>query len=827
MVNREQEIFSAALERTSETERAAFLDAACAGSPEARGRIEALLRAAAAAGGFLAESQAIVREGPGMRIDRYHLRERIGEGGFGVVYLAEQEEPVRRTVALKIIKLGMDTRAVVARFEAERQALAMMEHPNIARVLDGGATETGRPYFVMELVRGVPITTFCNERRLRVRERLELFLQVCRAVHHAHQKGVIHRDLKPSNILITLHDGQPVAKVIDFGIAKATHEPLTEKTLLTRLHVFVGTPAYMSPEQVGLGGIDVDTRSDIYSLGALLYELLADSPVLDAQALLAGGYAEVQRVIHHVEPPAPSQRVAALEPEAKMTVALQRRCGPARLLADLRGDLDRIVLKCLEKDRTRRYETTDALARDITRHLCNEPVLARPATLGYRATKFMRRRRRGVLAGAAVFALLTTLASYHARRLATERDRAQLEAQKAAKVSEVLTELVTSADPFRTPDPQGSLGASAARVRREFAQQPDVRADILSAIGKVHLRRGEFDDALPLLTEALAAARAVGQADLRLAQTLSNLGVLRSERGDHAGAVPLLEEALVLRRRLLNNQHNDVAVSLVELGRVQRSRDRLDLAEPLFREALAIRRKVLGDEHREVAVSLGDVASLLWHKGELAAAEPFFLESAAMHRKTVGPDHPNVGQTLANLALLKIDQGELAAAETLFQQALEISRKSFGAKHWRTARVVGHLGTVWRRQGRLDEAVAALDEALPLVCASLGPDCLLAAALRSERARVHLERGEAGPAEALLRDALRVQRGSHAEDGWRSATTKSLLGAALLGLGRTDEAEGLLLEASRVLPDLPGPQGRETKATRECLALVARARTGS
>lgn len=510
-----------------------------------RERVAALLEAAAAAGGFLAETEAPVRESPGMCIGRYRLHERIGDGGFGVVYRAEQERPVRRTVALKVIKLGMDTRAVVARFEAERQALAMMEHPNIARVLDGGATETGRPYFVMELVRGVPITTFCNEGRLPLRERLELFLQICRAVQHAHQKGGIHRDLKPSNILVARVDDRPVAKVIDFGIAKATYEPLTDRTLLTRLHVFLGTPAYMSPEQVAPGGCDVDTRSDIYSLGALLYELLTDAPVLDGPALLAAGYAEIQRTIQQVEPPPPSQRVAALAVAAKQVTALRRRCAPEWLVAELRGDLDRIVLKCLEKDRARRYETTENLARDITRYLCNEPVLARPATLGYQAAKFVRRHRRGVLVAAAAIAVLTGFGIYHTRRLAIERDRARLEAAKAAKVSELLTDIVTSSDPYRTPTAVGILEETAARARQEFAGQPDVRAEILNAIGRTYLRRGEHDRAEPLLAEALTAARSLERPDPRLAQILSNLGVLRSARGDPAGAGPWLEEALV------------------------------------------------------------------------------------------------------------------------------------------------------------------------------------------------------------------------------------------------------------------------------------------
>ncbi len=823
-VRGEQDIFCAALERTSQTSRAAFLAQACADDSVSRQRIEELLRAADAAGEFLSDTAAPVHETTGSQIDRYRLGERIGEGGFGVVYAAEQQRPVRRTVALKIIKLGMDTRAVVARFEAERQALALMEHPNIARVFDGGATATGRPYFVMELVRGVPITTFCNEQRFRLNERLELFVQVCRAVQHAHQKGIIHRDLKPSNILITREDSRAIAKVIDFGIAKATREPLTPDAQVTQHQVFMGTPAYMSPEQVGLGQGDVDTRSDIYSLGALLYELITDSPALDAPTLLAGGYADVQRAVQQSDPRPPSHRIAALDADEKARVAAHRRAPPGRLHLELRGDLDRIVLKALEKDRSRRYQTTGDLAEDILRHLRHEPVLAQLPTLRYRASKFVRRHRRGVVAGAVAFSLTTGFALYHTHRLAAERDRAQLEAHKAVKVSELLTELLVAGDPYRSPSPHGVLEASAASVRQEFAQQPEVRAEILNAVGRVYLRRGDYAKAGPVLEEALAAGRAIGRPDTRLAQALCNLGVMRKEIGDAKGAVPLLAESLVLRRQLLQNNHNDVAVSLVELGRAQTALERFDLAEPLFREALTMRRRVLGEEHREVAVSLGDLALLLWQTGELTEAEELFRQSLAMHRRTLGPDHPNVAASLVNFAQLRIDQNELADAEALLRAALPSVQRTFGEKHWRVARIMGHLATVWRRQGRLDEAATTLDSALAMAKAALGAERPLIAALALERAQVHLDRDEPAAAEPLLREALRVHRLSYGEDGWRVASNKCLLGAALLRLGRPAEAETYLRAATQNLKDLPGPQGRQTAFAREQLALLERSR---
>ncbi|MBL9172596.1 MAG: protein kinase [Verrucomicrobiales bacterium] len=408
----EATILEKALTFDSREAREAYLQGACGGDRQLRMEIDSLLAAHEAAGGFLAgktskEAQTILgetplREGPGTRIGRYKLLQQVGEGGMGVVYMAEQEEPVRRRVALKIIKLGMDSRQVVARFEAERQALAMMDHPNIAKVLDGGATESGRPYFVMELVQGVPITEFCDRARLSAKDRLKLFTQVCQAVQHAHQKGIIHRDLKPSNVLVTLHDGVPVPKVIDFGIAKATNQGLTEKTLFTNFATMIGTPAYMSPEQAEMSGLDVDTRTDIYSLGVLLYELLTGTTPFPERRLRSLGYGEMQRVIVEEEPDRPSTRLSTMDQQERAVVV--RNCGEdGSMLADLlSGDLDWIVMKCLEKDRTRRYDSATGLAADVLRHLGNEPVSARPPSPAYRFHKWVRRNRRVFATGVSV-----------------------------------------------------------------------------------------------------------------------------------------------------------------------------------------------------------------------------------------------------------------------------------------------------------------------------------------------------------------------------------------------------------------------------------------
>src|SRR6266704_2408520 len=463
--NREETIFAAALALPPE-ERAACLDQACGGDAALRHRVEVLLNSHDASA-FLEEpaapaSMPTLRISPplseqaGDRIDRYKLLQQIGEGGCGVVYMAEQDEPVRRRVALKVIKLGTDTKQVIARFEAERQALALMDHPNIAKVFDAGTTDSphpasghplpsdgrgaggeglryvsaGRPYFVMELVRGIKITEFSDHNNLPTRERLELFLQVCRAIQHAHQKGIIHRDIKPSNILVTINDGVPVPKVIDFGIAKATQGRLTDKTLFTAFEQFIGTPAYMSPEQAEMSGLDIDTRSDIYSLGVLLYELLTGKTPFDSKELLEAGLDAMRRTIQEKEPERPSTKLSTMVEGEITSTAKRHQTEPPKLISSVRGDLDWIVMKCLEKDRARRYETANGLARDLQRHLNHEPVAARPPSTAYRLQKAIRRHKLAFAAGAAVAAALLVGTSVGTWK-AIEASRAQHAAENA------------------------------------------------------------------------------------------------------------------------------------------------------------------------------------------------------------------------------------------------------------------------------------------------------------------------------------------------------------------------------------------------------------
>jgi serine/threonine protein kinase/tetratricopeptide (TPR) repeat protein len=517
----EASIFLAALQQPSPDGRAAFLDQACGGNGELRRNVEMLLLAHVRAGDFLAQAPAPVgatvdlpvTEAPGTLIGPYKLLEQIGEGGFGVVFMAEQTQPVRRKVALKVIKPGMDTKQVVARFEAERQALALMDHPNIARIFDGGATASGRPYFVMELVKGVPVTEYCDRQRLTTRRRLELFLSVCRAVQHAHQKGVIHRDLKPSNVLVAVHDVTPVTKVIDFGIAKAAGPQLTDKTLFTGFAQLVGTPLYMSPEQAGQSSLDVDTRSDVYSLGVLLYELLTGTTPFGGETLRQAGYDEMRRIIREEEPPRPSTRLSTLEKGSLATICERRGAEPGKLCREVRGELDWVVMKALEKDRDRRYESASALAADVQRYLDDAPVLACPPSAGYRLQKFARRNRTALTTvGAVALALLlgTAVSTWQAveanaaRRVSDKHYRWAREAvdQMLSEVGQERLRDVPSMEPVRR-----ELLEKALAFYQKFLQEQGTDPAVRQETGRAYLRVGDIQLLLGQKGEAREAHR--------------------------------------------------------------------------------------------------------------------------------------------------------------------------------------------------------------------------------------------------------------------------------------------------------------------------------
>jgi serine/threonine protein kinase len=557
----EESIFDAARGLSEPGERSRFLQRQCAGHPELLERLKRLLLAEARSQEFLRddplglesldeEIQGLdpIAEQPGTVIGRYKLLEQIGEGGFGVVYLAEQQEPVRRLVALKIIKLGMDTRQVIARFEAERQALALMDHPHIAKVLDGGVVEakseirnpkseiaSGRPYFVMELVRGIPITKFCEENRLSIQDRLELFIPVCHAIQHAHQKGVIHRDIKPSNVLVTLDNGVPHPMVIDFGVAKAIHQRLTEKTLHTGFAQMIGTPAYMSPEQAEMSKQDVDTRTDVYSLGILLYELLTGTTPFPEERLRTASCAEIQRIISEEEPVRPSTVVTRLNGRLR-SIALNRRCEPAAFIKLIRGDLDWIVLKAIDKDRNRRYATPIELAADLERHLADEPVTATPPSAVYRLHKFVRRNRTSAMAGltiAVVVVISAGLSIWQAIRATKSEAKARQAEAKAKQESDTAKatleflqdDLLSLADPSRG-DPNRprdrdlklltAINLAAQGVGERFKHQPLVEAGVRLTLAKTYGGLGQLDAAEPHLERALALYRdLLGPADLQ------------------------------------------------------------------------------------------------------------------------------------------------------------------------------------------------------------------------------------------------------------------------------------------------------------------------
>jgi len=817
------------------------------------------------------------------RIGPYRLLEALGAGGMGEVWLAEQEQPIRRRVALKLIKVGMDTREVIARFEAERQALAMMSHPSIAAVLDAGATDEGRPYFAMEYVPGEPITAYCDRKRLSLDDRLGLFIEVCHAVQHAHQKAIIHRDLKPSNILVHEQDGKAVAKVIDFGIAKALGQPLAEAAFTTLHGALVGTPAYMSPEQSGAVAQDIDTRSDIYSLGVLLYELLTGTLPFDPKTLRRAGDAEIRRIIREVEPPKPSTRLSSLaaaaappravedatQPIATMPpedsrgdkaggtsladVAECRRSDPRTLIRSVRGDLDWIVMRCLEKDRARRYETANGLALEIGRFLRHEPVLAGPPTMQYRVSRFVRRHRAAVIAGSlAAMALVgaTIVMSLLSAWALRERDRAEQaltreaeqhklaedRAEETRKVAEFQSRMLSEIDVEGMG--RGIKDRFREQVRASLERQyvgeypnrrkrttEEIEAELAAYDERADAAQGvdvarRVMDAFVLRRAADAVEKEFGDQPAVQAQIEDAIGTTYEALGLYDEAEPLLRSSLRHRQERFGYGHEEVAKSLNNLAHLLHKRGDYEAAEPLFREALAINRRLFGSAHEEVAANLNNLGLLLCEKGKHVEAEQLYREALALNRKLFGEDSHMVTLGLNNLAVLYQDTGEYAAAEPLLREALARDQKAFGDEHIEVARSLNNLAALLQAKGDFANAEPLFREAMNTYRKVVGDEHPEAAMSISNLASLLNDRGDYEKAKKLLHETLSLTRKVLGDGHTDVAIVLNNLAVSLYYLEENSPAEEAFREALAIRRKLLGDEHPSVAQSLNNLAML-------
>ena len=798
-------------------------------------------------------------EQPGEEIGRFRLLELIGEGGFGRVWVAEQREPVARRVALKVIKAGMDSRQVVGRFEQERQALAVMDHPNIAKVFDAGATTTGRPYFVMELCKGAAITHYCDQQNLSVEERLELFAQVCGAVQHAHTKGVIHRDIKPSNVLVSTQDGRPQAKVIDFGIAKAIEQRLTEKTFFTEHRQLIGTPEYMSPEQAE-GSLDIDTRTDVYSLGVLLYELLTGSTPFTSRELRSGAFGELQRIIREVDPPRPSMRLVQ-SGDTIDAIAAQRRTEPRRLGTLVRGELDWIVMKALEKDRARRYESANDLAADVRRFLAREAVQAAPPSRAYRVRKFIRRHRAAVLTSGLLGATLvlgvigTSLGLVWALR---EKDRAdaaatseavarRAEAQRADELKQVadfqanmlsristtdegaalmedirrrFADALVSEDipPADRPDQIDAFDRALARVNAtdvaadmldrailkpavdavnsSFQDSPLIDAALRHTLAEMYRGLARYKPAIALQTRALETRqRLLGENDFNTLDSKFVLARIRRDNGEPAVAEAMFRELAETCREIYGNDDLHTLMAISMLAQVLREEGKIDEAEPLALEAMETATRVLGEEHSETLNYTSAYGLMLEYAGRPADAEPYLRRVLETRRRIFGPEKFDTLHAMTNYSLVLTDLGRWGEAEQISREAVALFRRVRGDSDPGTLIAINNLANALQYQRKNDEAAKYFLEALEKSRRLLGE--LHPDTLRtlSNAANAYRAQGKLADAEPLARQSLEGYRRVYGPEHRETLIATNVYGYVLIGLGRRADAEPYWREA--------------------------------
>jgi serine/threonine protein kinase len=824
---RVREVFLAACERDG-AEREELLARECAQDERLRGEVERLLAHLGRAGDFLEEPalplsvpqvQARAAELPA-RIGPFALGQRIGAGGFGEVYEAVQLEPLRRRVALKLLKPGMDSEAVLARFAVEREALARMDHPAIAKVLDAGASSSGRPWIAMELVEGVPITDFCVRERLPLRERLELFVQVCQALQHAHHKGIVHRDVKPSNVLIARLDGRPSPKVIDFGVAKAIGEA-AGGSLLTLTGQVIGTPAYMSPEQAAGDPRDVDTRSDVYSLGVLLYELLAGVPPFDPERLRTAGIVEVVRILREEEPPLPSRRVAGLAPADR-----------GLLPRELRGDLDWIAMRALEKDRERRYATPSELAADLERHLADEPVSAGPPSAIYRFKKFARRNALGLAAAGAVLAALSiglagtlwqaraardqrdrALESERAKDQALEeargaersaeegRQRAETKANTVLAVLELLQRMLGAVRPAvaqgREPTVREVLDLTADGLGGDLDREPEVEAEIRGIVGNVYRSLDQRAKARAHLERALELReRANGPEAPETLYALNGLAALEGEDGNFEKAAKLFRRSLEISTRVLGPEHLRTQTARNNLAQTLRLLGRSAEAEPLLRESLEIRRRTAGAEDSFALAVLHNLATVLAEQGELEESADLLDEAWRARDRLWGAQHPDTLESREALASVALLRGDLAAACEAFEGVLETERAVFGPEHMRTLFTQLDLASACLAQGEVERALDLAREAADGLERAGGPDDPRVLDARARQGMALLEAGRTEEAEPLLERSAAALASGLGENHPLALRALAARGRCARERGRLEEAIELLRRAA-------------------------------